>query len=246
MFSLQAQTLTLTKILRSHRRHDTAVFTGSSWWLRRPLCLKLPERPLNISAFVAFNAQRFPQALNLCGVKVNSRTNKHTGETSDSRICSRSSNHTNALVVHYHCCITFHHDGHFEPDGLLQHTGQSVSSPVKFLSLSRTGLHYRRPPNTCRLCDGAYVIVHRGRAVTCRVSLQSRVKSRLLLQYWLVESWKLLHKTPPAILSPQSQNTWISWKAFEDRWGRGGSGCRQVSVIPQQKWIWGKKLKITL
>lgn len=119
-------------------------------------------------------------------------------------------------------------------------------SPVKFLSLSRTGLRYRRPPNTCRLCDGAYVIVHRGRAVTCRVSLQSRVKSRLLLQYWLVKSWKLLHKTPPAILSPQSQNTWISWKAFEDRWGRGGSGCRQVSVIPQQKWFWGEKLKITL
>lgn len=148
MFSLQAQTLTLTKILRSHRRHDTAVFTGSSWWLRRPLCLKLLERPLNISAFVAFNAQRFPQALNLCGVKVNSRTNKHTGETSDSRICSRSSNHTNVLVVHYHCCITFHRDGHFEPDGLLQHTGQSVFIPCQipvskqdWLTLSETTEH---------------------------------------------------------------------------------------------------------
>lgn len=175
---------------------------------------KTAGAPFKYFCFCGFWCTLFPTSSEPLWVHVNSRTNKHTGQTSDGRICSRSSNPGNVLVVHYHCCITFHHDGHFEPDGLLQHTGQSVSSPVKFLSLSRTGLHYWRPPNTCRLCDGVYVIVHRGRAVTCWVSLQSRVKSRLLLQYWLVKSWKLLHKTPPAILSPQSQNTWISWKAL--------------------------------
>lgn len=186
----------------------------SSWWLQWPLCLKLLKRPLNISAFVAFNAQWFPQALILCGLMSTSNQTHTQDKLLKSRICSRSWNHENVLVVHYHSCITFHHDGHFEPDSLLQHTGQSISSPVKFLSLSRTSLHYWRPPNTCRLCDGVYVIVHRGRAVTCWVSLQSRVKSRLLLQYWLAKSWKLRHKTPPATPSPQSQNTWVSWKAL--------------------------------
>lgn len=96
---------------------------------------------------------------------------------------------TNVLIAQRRRCIAFH------PGGQMSAIAFLSTSP--FQSLSR--MHHRRPPlfgwGRCKLCDGVDVIVHRGRAVTCRLSPTSH---QLLLL-------SCVHKTPFLFSAPRDE-----------------------------------------
>lgn len=133
------------------------------------------------------------------------------------------------LVGHYCSRITLIRDGQIclTVSSLIAFFSKQVNVfPSCQLPASEQDLH---TSETSTLCDGVHVIVYRGGAVTCWVSLQSCVKAPVAV---LTQSWKLLRKNLPDYSQlPNTKQPDQLGKAFRTGRAKANKGNLQNSLI---------------